>query len=123
VNGYSRFAIIGALVSLAAFGTAAVLFVANNDASTQRLAMLFALFGTIVAGLISALRADAAAKSTGATSNIAASLNGAFDQRVRNAVRTVVAEPAETPIEPVDMPNDPAASNPAPLPTRPPGEA
>jgi hypothetical protein len=104
-NGVSRFAIVGALVSIAAFGTAAVLFMATNDAATQRLAMLFALFGSIVAGLIGALRSDAAARATDSTSNIAAALDGAFDQRVRNAVRTVATEPIETPIEPVVLPH------------------
>jgi hypothetical protein len=115
MNGYSRLAIIGALVAVAAFGTGAVLFLAGDDA-IQRLGILFALFGTIVAGLLSTLRADSAATQTSITSNIANGLNGAFDQRVRNAVRMVVAEPARTPIEAVDMPGDAIAANPPPLP-------
>jgi len=89
LNGYSRIAIVGALVSLSAFGLAAVIFVADTSAAAQRLAMLFALLGTVVAGLISTLRADAAARSTDATSSIAQALNGAFDARVRHAAREV----------------------------------
>jgi hypothetical protein len=95
-NGYSRVAIIGALVSLSAFALAAVLFVADTSAATQRLAMLFALLGTIVAGLISALRSDAAANSTNATSSIAQALNGGFDGRVRHAIRQVRDETGST---------------------------
>jgi hypothetical protein len=107
---YSRVAIIGALVSVSAFGLAAALFVADTSAAAERLALLFALFGTVVAGLLAALRSDAAAVSTNSTSAIAAALNGAFDARVRNAMRTVNTEPMTTPHEPVEIPGDPAAS-------------
>jgi hypothetical protein len=113
VPGYSRLAIIGALVSLSAFALAAVLYVADSSATSERLGLLFALFGTIVAGLLAALRSDAAATSTNASSNIAAALNGAFDSRVRNAIRTVSSEPSTTPIEPVNLPNDPSSNVPA----------
>jgi hypothetical protein len=70
-----------------------------------------------VPGVIAAYYSHKAAKATDATSNIAAGLNGAFDSRVRNAIRTVTAEPADTPIEPVAMPSDPIASTPPPLAT------
>jgi len=101
VTGYSRLAIIGALVTFGAFGLAAVLFMSETGPATERLGLLFALFGTIVAALISALRSDQAATSTNASSNIATALNGNFDARVRNAARVVAAEPAETPEEPI----------------------
>jgi hypothetical protein len=99
MTGYSRIAIIGALVVFGAFGLAATLFIADTSASGERLGLLFALFGTIVAALIGALRADQAASSTGASSNIAQALNGNFDARVRNAARAVAAEPSNTPAE------------------------
>ena len=108
----SRVAIIGSLVSIGAFALAAVLFVADTGAATERLGLVFALFGTIVAGLLSALRSDAAATSTNSTSAIANALNGAFDARVRNAIRTVTAEPPATPVEAVTIPGDPTASVP-----------
>ena len=98
---YSRLAIIGALVTFGAFGLAAVLFMSETGPTTERLGLLFALFGTIVAALIGALRADQAATSTGAASNIAQALNGNFDARVRNAARVVAAEPNNTPAEAV----------------------
>ena len=116
---YSPLAIIAALVSLSAFALAAVLFVAVSGAAAERLGLLFALFGTIVAGLLAALRADAAAVSTNASSNIATALNGAFDARVRNAMRTVSSEPVSTPIEAVNMPNDPSANRPADVAAKP----
>jgi hypothetical protein len=109
---YSRLAIVGALVAFGAFALAAGLFVSDTSAATERLGLLFGMFGTIVAALISALRSDAAAVSTSATSNIATALDGAFDARVRNANRTTAAEPVGTPIEPVVIPGDPAASVP-----------
>lgn len=100
-TGYSRLAIIGALVVFGAFGLAAVLFMSETGPATERLGLLFALFGTIVAALIGALRADQAATSTSASSDIATALNGNFDARVRNAARVVAAEPAATPEEPI----------------------
>ncbi len=104
MTGYSRLAIIGALVSLAAFALAAVLWVGETNTATERLGLLFALFGTAVAGLLAALRADAAATSTSASSPIATALNGNFDTRVRNAIRTVGVEDPGTPIEPIAPP-------------------
>jgi hypothetical protein len=106
----SRIAIIGALVSISAFALAAVLFVVDSGAATERLGLLFALFGTIVAGLLAALRSDAAAVSTSSSSAIASALNGAFDARVRNAMRAVNIEPTATPAETVTIPGDPKAS-------------
>jgi hypothetical protein len=67
--------IVAALVAFGAFATAAVLFVAG-DAATERLGLLFALFGTIVAALIAALRSDHAATQT----------NGGLDRRIEDAV-------------------------------------
>jgi hypothetical protein len=90
-NGMSRLAIISALVAFGAFGLAAVMFV-SGDASVERLGLLFALFGTIVAALIAALRADQAAKQTDVTSSIAKALDGMFDARVREAMRGVIHE-------------------------------
>jgi hypothetical protein len=111
VPGLSRVAIIGSLVSISAFALAAVIFVAETgSASTERLGLLFALFGAVVAGLLAALRSDAAAVSTNSSSAIANALNGAFDARVRNAMRTVNTEPAATPVEAVHIPGDPTAS-------------
>jgi hypothetical protein len=107
--GYSRLAIIGALVVFGAFGLAAVLLISDTGAATERLGLLFALFGTIVAALIGALRADQAATSTGAASNIAQALNGNFDARVRNAARVVAAEPNNTPAEAIAPPPQPEA--------------
>jgi hypothetical protein len=109
MTGYSRLAIIGALVVFGAFGLAAVLFMSETGPATERLGLLFALFGTIVAALIGALRADQAATSTNASSNIATALNGSFDGRVRNAVRAVGAEPNNTPAEFVAPPPQPEA--------------
>ena len=109
MTGYSRLAIIGALVVFGAFGLAAVLFMSETGPATERLGLLFALFGTIVAALIGALRADQAANSTGVASNIAQALNGNFDARVRNAARVVAAEPTNTPAEPVAPPPQPEA--------------
>jgi hypothetical protein len=97
-------------VSIGAFALAAVLFVADTGAATERLGLVFALFGTIVAGLLSALRSDAAATSTNSSSAIASALNGQFDSRVRNAIRTVNSEPTATPVEPVSIPGDPTAT-------------
>jgi hypothetical protein len=110
-NGYSRLALIGALVSVLAFALAAVLFVTGADA-LQRLALLFGLFGIAVPAILALLRSDEATTATNATSNIASALNGAFDQRVRNAVRTVITEGRNTSIEPVDMPGDPLVNIP-----------
>ena len=107
-NGYSRLALIGGLVAILAFATAAVLFVSGTD-SLQRLALLFGLFGIAVPSVIGLLKSDESAQSTNATSNIATALNGAFDARVRNAVRVVTSDP-KAPIESVDMPLD-ASSN------------
>ena len=106
----SRIAIIAALVSISAFALAAVLFVVDSSASAERLGLLFALFGTIVAGLLAALRSDAAAMATNTSSSIAIALNGAFDARVRNAMRVVNTEPTATPAETVPIPGDPKAS-------------
>jgi len=89
LNGYSRLAIIGGLISIAAFATAGVMFVTSGDESIQRLGLLFALFGAIVTGLISALRSDQSASNTDKTSGIATALDGALELRVRNAVRDV----------------------------------
>jgi len=72
----SRIAIVGALVALVAFGLAAILFVADGTAATERLGLFFALVGTVVAGLIAVLRADQAATQT----------NGTLDTRIAEAV-------------------------------------
>jgi hypothetical protein len=92
MNRYSTLALIGALVAIAAFATGAVLFISDTDETTQRLGILFALFGAIVTGIISALKSDAAAKSTDSVSAIAQALNGGFEARVRNANRDTAAE-------------------------------
>jgi hypothetical protein len=91
-NGISRLALIAALVAFGAFGLAAVLLLTDSDAATQRLGLLFALFGSIVAALISALRADKAATQTDQTSQIASALDGMFDARVSEAMRRVIHE-------------------------------
>lgn len=73
---FSGLAIIGALVALVAFALAAVLFIAEGSAATERLGLFFALLGTVVAGLIATLRADQAATQT----------NGKLDSRIAEAV-------------------------------------
>jgi hypothetical protein len=72
----SRITIIGALVTMALFALAAVLFVADSSAANERLGLFFALAGAIVTGLIAALRADQAAVNT----------NGKLDARIQAAV-------------------------------------
>jgi hypothetical protein len=72
--------IVGALVAFGAFATAAVLFI-NGDGATERLGLLFAMFGTIVAALIAALRSDHAAKL----------LNGGLDDRIYEQVEAALA--------------------------------
>lgn len=100
MNGYSRLALVGALVAAMLFAFAAVLFI-SGDAAVERLALLFGLLGIAVPAIIGLLKADASASSTAATSNIATALDGAFDSRVRNAMRTVAIEPVTTPLEAV----------------------
>lgn len=106
-TGYSRMAIVAALVAFGAFALAAVLFI-SGEAAAERLGLLFGLFGTIVVALIGALRADAAAKSTDVASSIGTALNGSFDARVRNANRVTSAEPADAPLEPIAAPHEDA---------------
>jgi hypothetical protein len=87
-NGWSRLAIIGAIVAALAIATAAVLLV-SGDASFERLGLLFGLLGPTVLGFMSLLRADQAAKSVEPGSGIAKALDGSFEHRVRAAVRAV----------------------------------
>jgi hypothetical protein len=120
----SRIALIGVLVAVFAFATAAILFVTGTD-SLQRLALLFGLFGVSMPAILALLKADQSAQATSSTSAIANSLNGAFDQRVRNAIRDVNAEAPGQPTEAVDIPGDPVATQAArfpgiPLPPSPP---
>jgi hypothetical protein len=82
--------IVAGIVAIAAFGTAAVLFV-NGDTALQRLGILFALFGLVVPTLVSSLRSDHAAQQTSTTSDIASALNGDFDLRVAGALDRVMA--------------------------------
>jgi hypothetical protein len=82
----SRLAIVGALVVLVLFGLAAILFVADGTAATERLGLFFALIGTVVAGLLASLRADQAANQT----------NGSLDGRVKDAVSAALAERRST---------------------------
>jgi len=91
VTTSSRLPVVGALVAIVAFVAAAVLF-ASGDAVLERLGILAAIVAPTVAGLVAALRSDAAATSTDATSSIAQALNGGFEARVRHATRQVAAE-------------------------------
>lgn len=75
----SKSAVIAALVAIAAFSTAAVLFVAG-DAALQRLGLLFAVFGLMIPGLVGALRSDQAATQT----------NGGLDARIQTGVETAL---------------------------------
>ena len=101
--------IVGGLVALGALATAAILFT-QGDASLQRLALLFGMFGVVVSGLIAALRADHAATQTSATSNIAAALDGDFELRVQAAVKEAMAERRRA----IAPPATPASEDPIP---------
>lgn len=59
-NGYSRIALIGAIVAFGFFCLAGVLYVQGTDA-LQRLALLFGVFGLAVPQLIALLKVDTAA--------------------------------------------------------------
>lgn len=76
MTGYTRLAVIGALVAFGLIGLAAAMVVSNDT----RLADLFTMFGTIVAALIALLRADTAAShaanTADTTTKIAKALNG-----------------------------------------------
>lgn len=110
-TSYSGVALVAALVAIAGFLTAAVLFV-NGDGSLEKLGVLSAFLTTIALALIAALRSDAAAKSTSAASDIAQALNGSFDARVRNANRVTAAEMPAAPLEPVAPPFEATATVP-----------
>ena len=114
MNGYSRIALVGALVAAMSFALAAVLFV-SGDAAIERLALLFGLLGIAVPAILGLLKADASASSTAVTSNIATALDGAFDSRVRNAIRTVTLESDATPLEAVPEALSPGATPGTPI--------
>jgi hypothetical protein len=103
--------IVGGLVAIAALATAAVLFV-SGDQSLERLAVLVAVFGSIVPGLVASLKADQASTQT----------NGNLDERIERAVgkvvgsrrtgdRVVLHETRHT--DPVDLAPPPPADQPA----------
>lgn len=79
-------AIVGALVAISLAATAAVMFTTGNQA-LERLGILVAVFASIIPGLISALRADAAAVSS---AQAAESTNGSLEARMRRAVQDAV---------------------------------
>jgi hypothetical protein len=112
-----RTVIVGGIVAIMALVTAAVLFT-SGDASLERLGLLAGLVGPTLIGLLALLRADAAAKSTDATSGIAAALNGNFDARVRNAIRAVTREHDSTPRESIEVAAHDVISRPTEHPTR-----
>lgn len=90
MNGLTKLsglALVGALVSIAALGTAAILFLQTNNESLQRLALLFGLFGVMIPSIIGLLKADVAATQTDETSHIARALDGQFDERVQVAAQ------------------------------------
>lgn len=91
MQNVSRSVVVASLVAVLALITAAVLFI-SGDAAMERLALLIAFAGTIVPGLVAALRSDQAAKSTNDVSHIAQALNGGFEARVRNANRATASE-------------------------------
>lgn len=68
--------IVAGLVAIASLATAAVLW-SSGDAALERLALLFAVFASIIPGLIAALRSDQAAAQT----------NGSLDGRIQTAVQ------------------------------------
>lgn len=72
----STLTIVAALVAIAVLATAGVLFT-TGDAAMERLALLMAVFGTIIPGLVASLRADQAAQQT----------NGNLDRRIREGVQ------------------------------------
>lgn len=112
-NRFSALALIGTLLAIAAFGTAAVLFLASTDESLQRLALLFGLFGIMVPAIIGVLKADRAESQTTKVGAIAKALNGQFEERVEGAVQrgnaaTERGEIPPPPIHPPDLQDPPA---------------
>lgn len=77
---YSRSVLIGGIVALCLFGTAAVLFVQGGD-SLQRLALLFGMIGAAVTAFLAMLKADLSATQT----------NGGLDARIQAGVHRALA--------------------------------
>lgn len=75
-KGIGGAVIVAGLVAVAGLATASVLW-ASGDEALERLALLFAVFASIIPGLIAALRSDQAAAQT----------NGSLDGRIQNAVQ------------------------------------
>lgn len=95
--------ILGGLVALIGFATAAVLLASDSDASTGRVALLFGLFGVVVPVLLASLKSDQAATQT----------NGTLDARIHDAVLVALANRAAN--HPQDRPADPGVTPPPPL--------
>lgn len=91
----SGLVLAAALVAVAALATAAVLFV-SGDGSLERLGLLLALLGSVIAGLLGMVRADQAAAQTSSTSALVGRLNGDLDVRIINAVRDAMADRRST---------------------------
>jgi hypothetical protein len=87
-------AVIAGVVAVAAFATAAVLFIGSSSDALQRLALLFGLLGLFAPALAGLLRADAAA----------ARVDGHLDDRIQAAVERAhhaVDHPTPTPDDPL----------------------
>lgn len=116
-NGYSRIALIAALVAIALFATMAVLFVTTSDESLQRLALLFGLFGVAVPSIIGVLKADTAAAQTEKMTGVAKALNGVFEDRVQAAAMraneaTAAGVPPPPPMVIPELEDDPPIDKP-----------
>lgn len=98
----SNAVVVGALVAIAALVTAAVMFT-SGDQALERLAVLVAVIGSIVPGLLAALRADHAATQTngGLDAKIQSAVQAALQvQRSTDVVTVSRADPPPDPIEP-----------------------
>lgn len=77
---YSTLAIIGGLTAFGLMALMAVIFIAHDDDSAQRLGLFFGLCGVVVTTLVGMLKADQAQKQT----------NGSLDGRIQDAVTLAV---------------------------------
>lgn len=68
--------VVAAMVAVGCIALAAVLFVDASSDAMERLGLLFAMLGTMIAALAAALKSDIAAGR----------LNGSLDKRIHDAV-------------------------------------
>ena len=91
----TRIAVLGSLVLLSGFATAAVMFIEGDEALT-RIGLLLALLSTGVLSLTSLLKAEEGARNTDSGSRLLRSLNGGLERRMKAAVRDVRDEPEDS---------------------------